>query len=284
MRRARLADRAFALAAGACALTACGVLAGLVAVILAKGLPALDWDFLLRETAAAGTGGGVRYQLLGTLILAATALVVSVPPALAAALLATVYLPPAAARRLKTAMLTANGVPAILFGLSGLLFFGKLLGWGKSWLAGGILLGLMILPTVAVAAAERMAALPSRYLEAAAGLGLTRSQVVRAVVLPQSLGGLVSGTLLGVARAAGETAPILFTAAVFSGATLPAGVRESPVLALPYHIFTLAQDSFDPAAGSRLWGAAFVLLGLTFALSLAALPARLRLYEEGRGG
>lgn len=284
MRRRRWADRAFVLATAACALGACAALVGLFGVILAKGLPALDWGFLTGETAAAGAAGGIRYQALGTLLLAVTALAVSAPPAVALALLATVYLRPRAAARLRLALLTANGVPAILFGLFGLLLFGKLLGWGKSWLAGGILLGLMILPAVTVAVAERMAAVPASYRQAAAGLGLTRSQIVRSVILPHSLGGLVSGTLLGVARAAGETAPILFTAAVFSGATLPAGIRESPVLALPYHIFTLAQDSFDPAAGSRMWGAAFVLLGLTFAFSLTALPARLRLHEEGRGG
>ena len=89
------------------------------------------------------------------------------------------------------------------------------------------------------------------------------------------------GSLLGLARAAGETAPILFTAAVFAGATLPTGIRESPVLALPYHIFVLAQDSFDPAAGSEMWATAFVLLALAFGLALLALPLRLREVRHG---
>jgi phosphate transport system permease protein len=119
--------------------------------------------------------------------------------------------------------------------------FVKFLGWGKSWLAGGLLLGLMILPTVTVSLVERIKVLPARYVEAAAGLGLTRSQIVRSVILPQTVGGLVTGLLLGLARAAGETAPILFAATVFAGATVPTGVRDSPVLSLPYHIFVLAQ-------------------------------------------
>src|SRR5204863_4232064 len=127
-------------------------------------------------------------------------------------------------------------------------FFMRFLGWGKSWLAGGLLLAVMILPTLALALAERIESLPGRYLEAAAGLGLSRSQIVWSVILPQSLSGLLSGTLLGLARAAGETAPILFTAAVFSGAGLPHGIRDNPVMALPYHIFVLAQDSFQAGA------------------------------------
>ena len=137
---------------------------------------------------------------------------------------------------------------------------------------------------MAISLAERIDQIPRSYLQAAYALGLSRGQVVRSVVLPQSLGGLVSGALLGLARAAGETAPILFAAAIFSGATLPRGIADSPVLALPYHIFVLAQDSFHPEAEPRLWAAASVLLGLVFLCSLLALPARLRLHEEARHG
>ena len=175
-----------------------------------------------------------------------------------------------------------NGVPSILFGILGLIVFVKFLGWGKSWLSGGLLLGLMILPTVTVSLIERIKVLPPKYVEAAAGLGLSRSQVVRSVVLPQCAGGLITGLLLGLARAAGETAPIMFTATVFDGVKLPAGVRQSPVLSLPYHIFNLAQDSFDPEVGAKVWGTAAVLLALVFLLGAAALPVRVRVHEEAR--
>ena len=161
--------------------------------------------------------------------------------------------------------------------------FVKYLGWGKSWLIGGILLALMILPTVSVALIERIKALPRKYVEAAAGLGLRQSQIIWSIILPQSWSGLITGSLLGLARAAGETAPIMFTATIFAGATLPHGIRESPVLSLPYHIFILAQDSFDPAVGAKLWGSALVLLALVFVLSIVALPIRLRLHDEARG-
>jgi len=280
----RWTERLFWLACGGAAALALAVLAGVVGATLARGVSALSWSFLVRASTEAGAGGGIAYQLAGTLILVATALAVAVPIALALALLATVYLPERRARGLRLALYAWNAVPSVLFGIFGLLVFVHGLGWGKSWLAGGVVLGMMIVPTVTVALAERIAAIPREYLEAAAGLGLGRSRVVRAVVLPQSAGGLVSGTLLGLARAAGETAPILFCAAVFTGAGLPEGVRDSPVLALPYHVFVLAQDSLAAGSAERLWAAAFVLVALVFALSLLALPARLRAHEEARHG
>jgi phosphate transport system permease protein len=140
----------------------------------------------------------------------------------------------------------------------------------------------MILPTVTIAFVEKLRAIPRRTIEAAAGLGLDRGRMVNAVLIPQAASGLVTGTLLGLARAAGETAPIMFTAVIFSGASIPRGVVDSPVLALPYHIFVLAQDAFDPAVVQNVWGTAVVLLLVVVTLSLVALPLRLRIHEEAR--
>lgn len=281
----RLLDRAATFFAWTCGVVVLAILASIAGYLLVRGSGAMRLDFLLEPSRGAGTEGGVRYQLLGTLILIATALAVAVPFALGLGLMRGVYLTrPRARRRLTHLLYVMNGVPSILFGIFGLAVFGRFLGWGKSWLAGGILLGIMILPTLALAFAERVDAVPRKYLEAAAGLGLRRDQIVRSVILPQSLSGLASGALLGLARAAGETAPILFVAAVFSGASLPHGIVESPILALPYHIFVLAQDVFDPAAVAHLWGAAAVLLGVVFGFALLALPFRLRFHEEARRG
>lgn len=271
----RLADRGLTLFAGACAAAAVALSLGVLLEVLRNGLPALSLEFLLAPTAEAGAAGGIRYQIAGTAILVATAVATAAPLALAVALTATVYLGDRFARWIRNLLLMLQAMPSILLGIFGMILFSQTFGWGKSWLAGGLLLAAMILPTVAMATIEAIDSVPPERLEAAVGLGLDRSQVVRAVLLPRSRQGLVSGLLLGLARAAGETAPILFTAAVFSGATLPAGVVDSPVLALPYHIFTLAQDTLAAGAKSRLWAAAFVLVAMVLAASLAALPIRL---------
>jgi phosphate transport system permease protein len=283
--RRKLVDGAFVLIVGACAVTACGTLLAILGAILYRGLPAISWGFLTEQIRLVGADGGILYNLLGTLLLVATALGVAAPLAVGLALTHSVYVTsPRGRRALELFLYALNGVPSILFGVFGLIVFVKYFGWEKSWLAGGILLGVMILPTVTTSLVERIRAVPRAYADAAAGLGLSRSQIVRSVVLPQSLSGLVTGSLLGVARAAGETAPIMFTATVFAGATWPRGIKDSPVLSLPYHIFTLAQDSFDPNVAARLWGTAAVLLALVFTLSLVALPLRLRIHEEARNG
>ena len=282
----RVTDRMFTGLAGLAAVAAALPLVLMVAAILWRGLPAVSWHFLTEQIRLVGAAGGIFYNLVGTLILIATALAVSAPVAVGLALVHGVYLrrDGAARRWLGTLLYTLNGVPSILFGIFGLIVFVKFFGWGKSWVSGGILLGVMILPTVTVALLERIQSLPARYIEAAAGLGLRQSQIIWSVILPQSVNGLVTGSLLGLARAAGETAPIMFTATIFAGATFPTGIKESPVLSLPYHIFILAQDSFDPAVGGKLWGAAVVLLALVFGMSLIALPMRLKIHEEAQHG
>jgi phosphate transport system permease protein len=279
MRRTK--DIFFAVAVAICALVALAVLGGLVFVIAKRGWPALSISFFTEQIRLVGASGGILWNLVGTVILLITAFVACAPFAIALALLERVWLrSPRARRLLRLSLYTMNGLPSIVFGIFGFIVFVQWCGWGKSWLAGGLVLAMSMIPTVTIVLIERIAAVPPRYVEAAAALGLRQSQVVWAVLMRQSWGGLITGSLLGLARAAGETAPIMFTATIFAGATFPRAIAESPVLTLPYHIFILAQDSFDPAVGVKLWGAALVLLGLVFSLSLAALPSRLKIHEE----
>lgn len=280
--RRRLFDRLFTLAAASAAAVAVGVLLGVLGLVVARGAGALSITFLTEQVRSVGAEGGIFFQAVGTLILVATAGAFAVPVAAATALGVLLYAPGSLRRPLEAALHALNGIPSIVFGLFGLVFFFQLLGLGKSWLSGGLLLGLMIVPTVAVAFLEKLRAIPPATVEAATGLGLSRGALVTTVLLPQAASGLVTGTLLGLARAAGETAPILFTAVIFAGATFPTGIVDSPVLALPYHIFVMSQDSFDPRVAEKVWGTAIVLAGFVFALSLLALPARLRIHEEAR--
>lgn len=266
-----------------CAVGAIGVVIALIGALIWRGGSAISWTFLTEQVRLVGAAGGVFFNIVGTLILILTALLFSTPIATSLALIHGVYLKTERAKdRLWTFLAVLNTVPSILFGLFGLVVFVKFLGWGKSWLSGGILLGLMIIPILAISLIERIRALPRKYIEAGVGLGLTQSQIVWSVILPQCANGLVTGSLLGLARAAGETAPIMFTATIFAGATFPTSIKESPVLSLPYHIFILSQDSFDPSVGAKIWGSAVVLLFIVMMFSLIALPARLRVHEEAK--
>ncbi len=279
----KLLDRLFTVATALAAFTAIGVLLTVVGLVTARGAGAISWTFLTEQIRSVGAEGGIFYQLIGTLILITTAALVAVPVAAGTAIALVLYIPAGRRRRALEGTLHAlNGVPSIVFGLFGLAFFFQLLGLKKSWLAGGLLLAMMIVPTIAVAFLEKLRAIPASTVEAAVGLGLSPGALVTTVLFPQAASGLVTGTLLGLARAAGETAPIMFTAVIFAGATVPKGVVDSPVLALPYHIFVMAQDSFDPRVSEKVWGTAIVLLALVLLLSLLALPVRLRIHEEAR--
>ena len=254
------------------------VLAGAVlAMLLVRGSTALDPSFWLTPTTGAG-GGGVRDQVVGTLVLVGATGLLAAPIGLGLGLLLAEYATPGWRGGLRTAVLTLGGIPSIVLGLVAYDVFTRSAGWGKSWLAGAIALALVVIPVATLATAARAEVLPPARREAAAALGLTRSQVVRSVVVPWARPGLLTGTLLGLARAAGETAPLLFAATVFAGAGgLPDGVVQSPVVALPTHVFTLAQDAADPAALDAAWGAALVLIAITVLLLLVALPLRRRM-------
>jgi phosphate transport system permease protein len=253
------------------------LLVGVVSLLVTRGSVALSPGFWV-HAAQGASGGGVRDQVVGTLVLVAATGALSLPLGLGLGLVLGEWAPPRLVRPLRTATLTLGGVPTILLGLAGYVVFSTALGWGKSWLAGAIVLCAVVVPVIALSVAARLDQLPPADREAALALGLTRVQLVRSVLLPFALPALVTGALLGLARAAGETAPLLFTATVFSGATLfPHGVVQAPVAALPTHVFALAQDAADQQSVDAAWGAALVLVLVAGALLLLAVPARRRL-------
>jgi len=254
----------------------------IAAVVVSRGAAALNPHFWWTASVGA-SGGGVRGQLTGTVLLVVVAGLIAAPVGMALGLVMSEYASPRSRRWLRTMTLTLGGVPSIVLGLWGYWLFSTRLGWGKSWLAGSIVLAVVAVPPVVIAVATAVAALPAGRRETALAVGLRRDQLVRSVLVPQAVPGLVTGLLLGLARAAGETAPLLFTATVFSGAsTLPGGVRQSPVSALPTHIFVLAQDAAEPAALHAAWAAALVLILVAGVLVAAAIPARR--WMEARAG
>ncbi|MBQ27156.1 MAG: phosphate ABC transporter, permease protein PstA [Nitrospiraceae bacterium] len=255
------------------------LLVSVVTVMVAKGGAVLTWEFLSQPSRAFGAEGGIRSQIMGTLILALGAGLVSLPIALGTALYQSEYL----ALRFQSIVMrfiyALNGVPTILFGLFGYLVFGLYLGLGISWLSGVLILAMMILPTLVVSIREAIESIPSQYREAGLALGMTSPQLIRAVIVPHSFHGTVTGLLLGLARAAGETAAILFTATAFSGVDMPRSFNE-PVTTLQTHILVLSQEAVNSSATSAVWGAALMLMVLVFCFSLGAFAIRSRFRIE----
>ncbi|MFA5295900.1 MAG: phosphate ABC transporter permease PstA [Methanoregulaceae archaeon] len=248
------------------ALIAFSVLAVLFALgvilfdIIGNGLPYLSWEFLTQPPSNLGRSGGIYPAIVGTLYLVAGAIAIALPIGIGAALYLTEYTREGRVTRIiRTGTDLLNGTPSIVFGLFGFSFLVLFLGFGVSLIAGQITLALMVLPTIIRTTEEALRTVPVAIREGSLALGATKWQTIRSVVLPPSVPGIVTGTILSIGRAAGETAPILFTAVVFSSRFLPSSVFE-PVMALPYHLFILATNV--PGADGQKYATALVLLGL----------------------
>lgn len=249
--------------------------------LVSRGWRALTWTFLTQAPSNSMTEGGILPCIVGTLCLSAGALLVALPIGVASAVYLHEYA--TAGRLIRLIRLGVNnlaGVPSVVFGLFGLAFFVVYLKMGVSILAGALTLGAMSLPVVIGAAEEALRAVPETYREASLGLGATKWQTTYRVVLPAALPGILTGGILALSRAAGETAPIMFTAAVFFTPTLPHSIFDE-VMALPYHIYVLATAGTKIEATRHLqYGTALVLIALVLGLNLAAILYRARLEKK----
>ena len=249
--------------------------------IVVHGAPALSWEFLTTMPTKSGAAGGILPAIVGTVYLVLGTMAVALPLGMGAAIYLTEY----AGRGwltewIRLAIFTLAGVPSIVFGLLGLGLFVIFLGFGTSILAGSLTLALMILPVVIVASEEAMRAVPNSLRDASLALGATRWQTIWRSVLPYSLPGMLTGSILGIARAAGETAPILFTAAAFYLPRLPDSIFD-PVMALPYHLYVLATQHPDTAAvRPKQYGTALVLVTLILGVNLCAIVLRNRFRKK----
>jgi phosphate transport system permease protein len=250
------------------------ILAVILFDIVSKGLPALSWEFLTTAPRNLGREGGILPAIVGTLYLVLGAIAVALPIGVGAAIYLAEYqrgnLP---TRLIRSGVDLLNGTPSIVFGLFGFSVLVLYLHFGVSLLAGQVTLGLMVLPTIVRTAEEALRQVPRAVREGSLALGATKWQTIRRVVLPPATAGIITGTILSLGRAAGETAPILFTAAVFSQRHLPSSVFD-PVMALPYHLFILATTV--PGAQQNTYGTALVLILLVSAFYAAAIIVRTR--------
>ncbi len=265
----------FFLLVRSAALAIAVAIGGFFIFIFVQGYGVISWEFLTAAPRDMMTKGGIMPAILGTFYLTTGAIVIALPLGVLSAIYLSEYAKEGPVLRfLRVGIRCLAGVPSIIFGLFGLALFVVYFGFGSSILAGSLTLGFLILPTIIGASEEALKAVPQTFREASLGLGVSKWQTVSKIVLPSALPGILTGSILGIGRAAGETAPIMFTAAAFFTAVLPSSIFDE-VMALPYHIYVLA------TAGTRIeetrpiqYGTVLVLVGLVLIINMTAITIR----------
>jgi len=252
-------------------------LGAILVFIIVNGIQVINWDFLTQPPRKAMTQGGIAPALVGTFYLTLSAIIFALPLGLACALYLVEYSPRSAVVSLiRMSINNLAGVPSVVFGLFGLTVFVKYCGFGVSILSGGLTLGIMILPGIISAAQEALMAVPQSLREASLALGASQWQTIRKIVIPTALPGILTGVILSVGRAAGETAPIMFTAATFYTRGFPESIFDE-VMALPYHIYALMTEGTFPTRQTAIaYGCALILIILVLVISAAAIIIRQR--------
>lgn len=253
--------------------------------IISKGASVINWQFLSDVPRRGMTEGGIFPAIVGTIYVTLITVLFAVPLGMASAVYLNEYAVQGCFTRLvRLSLRNLAGVPSIVFGLFGMAVFVKLFGFGPSLLAAGLTLGLLTLPVTVTASEEALRAVPRSYREGSYALGATPWQVVYTIVLPRALPGMLTGTILGLARAAGETAPILATGAAFFLPFLPASWK-SQFMALPYHLFVMSTQHHAIARVRPIaYGTALVLVVLVCFLNLAAILVRNRFRRRAARG
>ena len=245
--------------------------------IFIKGISVISWGFLTEAPRRGMTAGGIAPAIAGTLYLTMGAILFSLPLGLACAIYLCEYSPAGyVVNIIRMSINNLAGVPSVVFGLFGLAVFVKFFGFGVSILSGSLTLGIMVLPQIISASQEALIAVPQSHREASLALGATHWQTIKKIVLPSALPGILTGVILSIGRAAGETAPILFTAATFYTRGYPDSIL-SEVMALPYHIYALMTEGTHPDKQTAIaYGCALILMLLVLFMSALAIFLRQR--------
>jgi phosphate transport system permease protein len=248
---------------------------GLVGYIIAKGAPAINWAFLTTMPTDGMRAGGIMPAIIGTLYLTLGTALFSVPLGVAAGIYIAEYAADNRATRLiRIAIINLSGIPSVVYGLFGLGLFVIFLKFGTSILAASLTLSIMTLPVIISTTEEALRGVPNSFRVVSTSLGASRWQTVWHVTLPQGLPGIITGIILGLERAAGETAPILFTGASFFLPQLPKSVFDA-TMALPYHIYVISTQV--PGMPVQIqYGSVLVLLIFVLGMNIAATLIRSR--------
>ncbi|MDD5116927.1 MAG: phosphate ABC transporter permease PstA [Candidatus Omnitrophica bacterium] len=245
--------------------------------IFTRGISVISWGFLTQAPRNAMTAGGVAPVIVGTLYLTLGSMLFAVPLGLACAIYLCEYSPKGAiVNIIRMSINNLAGVPSVVFGLFGLAVFVKFFGFGVSILSGSLTLGILALPLIISASQEALLSVPQSIREASLSLGATKWETIKNIVLPTALPGILTGVILSIGRVAGETAPILFTAAAFYLRGYPKSVF-SEVMALPYHIYALMTEGAHLDKQKAIaYGCSLILLFLVLFISGIAIFLRQR--------
>ncbi|MBU0512299.1 MAG: phosphate ABC transporter permease PstA [Chloroflexi bacterium] len=246
-----------------------------VIYILVLGAPAISWEFITGYPREGMRAGGIWPAIVGTFYLTLGTAIFAVPLGIGAAIYLSEYAPENRWTRLiRIAIISLAGIPSVVYGLFGLGLFVLFLQFGTSILAGSLTLSIMTLPIIISTAEEALRAVPQAFRTVSISVGATRWQTIRRIVLPQALPGILTGVILGLERAAGETAPILFTVAAFFLPRLPNSPLDA-TMALPYHLFVISTQV--PGMPIKIqYGTALVLLGFVLSMNFIASSIRSR--------
>jgi phosphate transport system permease protein len=247
----------------------------IIYLIVIQGLPALSWEFVTGFPSDGMRSGGILPAIVGTVLLTFGAAIFTMPFGIGAAIYLSEYAPENRwTRTIRLAIISLAGIPSVVYGLFGLGLFVLFMNMGTSILAGALTLGVMTLPVVISASEEALRAVPQSFRVVSISLGATQWQTVRRIVLPQAVPGILTGAILGLERAAGETAPILFTAAAFYLPQLPTSPLDA-TMALPYHLYVISTQ-VPGMPISIQYATALVLLVFVLSLNIIATLIRSR--------
>jgi len=252
-------------------------LGAIIYFIAERGMKVMSWGFITQQPRLGMTAGGIAPALVGTFYLTVGAILFSLPLGLACAIYLCEYSPKGwLVNIIRMSINNLAGVPSVVFGLFGLAVFVNFMHFGVSVLSGALTLGILVLPMIISATQEALLAVPQSLREASLALGATRWQTIKKIVLPTAMPGILTGVILSTGRVAGETAPILFTAASFYSRGYPKSIF-SDVMALPYHIYALMTEGTHPVQQRAIaFGSSLVLLFLILLISFVAIFIRQR--------
>ncbi|MFN0083017.1 MAG: phosphate ABC transporter permease PstA [Ferruginibacter sp.] len=258
-------------------LMVCLILGVILWDIFSKGMSSVSWNFMSQLPTNGMTKGGILPAIVGTLLLTFITTIFAVPFGVACAIYLNEYARPSALTNIIRACIrNLAGIPSIIYGLFGLALFVQALQMGTSALSAGLTLGLLSLPYIITTTEEALKRIPNSMREATLALGATQFETIKDVVLPKALPGILTGIILTMSRAAGETAPILFTGAAFyiNGITI---APNQEFMALPYHLYMLStQHQAIEQVGPLAYGTASVLILLVFLLNIVAFYIRFK--------